>query len=95
MQGKQEKAAERKEKPQNEYFLNKQRQSEERKRRTKLRKTEEEIESLDAQMKEIQTHLGDESVTSDYEKLIELTNKLEELQAQQESLYEIWEELSE
>ncbi len=46
-------------------------------------------------MKEIQTHLGDESVTSDYEKLIELTNKLEELQAQQESLYEIWEELSE
>ena len=91
----QEKAAEKREKPQNEYFLNKQRQSEERKRHTKLLRTEEEIEKLDAEMKDIQTQLNDEKVTSDYEKLIELTNKLEELQARQEGLYEIWEELSE
>ena len=91
----QEKAAVKKEKPQNEYFLNKQRQSEERKRQTKLRKTEEEIERLDAEIQDIQTQLGEESVTSDYEKLIELTNKLEQLQAEQEQLYEIWEELSE
>ena len=91
----QEKAAVKKEKPQNEYFLNKQRQSEERKRQTKLRKTEEEIERLDAEIQDIQTQLGEESVTSDYEKLIELTNKLEQLQAEQEQLYEIWEEVSE
>ncbi len=91
----QEKAAVKNEKPQNEYFLNKQRQSEERKRQTKLRKTEEEIERLDAEIQDIQTQLGEESVTSDYEKLIELTNKLEQLQAEQEQLYEIWEELSE
>ena len=90
-----QKAADKKEKPQNEYFLNKQRQSEERKRLTKLRKTEEEIESLEERINEIQNKLSDSEVTTDYEKLIELTNELEELQAKQEGLYEIWEELSE
>ena len=39
--------------------------------------------------------LSDPETASDYEKLIELTNKLEELQKEQEKQYEIWEELSE
>ena len=39
--------------------------------------------------------LADEEVSSDYEKLLELSNQLEELQSQQEKLYEFWEELSE
>lgn len=83
------------EKPQNEYFLNKQRQSAKRKRQNKLRKTEEEIERLDSEIAIIQTMLADEEVSSDYEKLLELSNQLEELQSQQEKLYEFWEELSE
>lgn len=83
-----------KEKPKNEYFLNKQRQSEERKRRARLRAAEAEIERLDSEIDEVQTQLSNEEVISDYEKLIELTNRLEELQAEQEKQYEIWEELS-
>ncbi len=42
-----------KQKPQNEYFLNKQRASEERKRQTKLKKTEAEIERLDGEIERV------------------------------------------
>ena len=94
-QQKEEAAAKSADKPKNEYFLNKQRQSEERKRRTKLRKAEEEIERLDSEIEKTQAMLSDPETASDYEKLIELTNKLEELQKEQEKQYEIWEELSE
>lgn len=83
-----------KQKPQNEYFLNKQRQSEERKRQTKLKKTEEEIERLDKEIERVEALLATEEVSSDYEKLLELTNELEQLSARQEKQYEIWEELS-
>ena len=86
--------AEKKEKPKNEYFLNKQRQSEERKRRTRLKKAEAEIERLDGEIERVQTLLASEEVISDYERLLELTNELEQLQAEQEQQYEIWEELS-
>lgn len=41
---------EKKEKPQNDYFLQKQKQSEERKRQTKLKKAEAEIERLDEEI---------------------------------------------
>ena len=87
-------AAVKKEKPQNEYFLKKQQQSEERKRRTRLKKAEEEIERLDGAIAEVQQALASDEVISDYEKLLELTNRLEALQAEQEQWYEIWEELS-
>ena len=87
-------AAVKKEKPQNEYFLKKQQQSEERKRRTRLKKAEEEIERLDGAIAEVQQALASDEVISDYEKLLELTNRLEALQTEQEQWYEIWEELS-
>lgn len=83
-----------KQKPQNEYFLNKQRQSEERKRQTKLKKTEAEIERLDSEIERVEALLASEEVASDYERLLELTNELEQLSAEQEKQYEIWEELS-
>ena len=38
--------------------------------------------------------LAEPETASDYEKLIELTGRLEQLQAEQEAQYEIWEELS-
>lgn len=84
----------KKEKPVNEYFLQKQRQSEERKRQTKLKKAEEEIERLDGEIAKAQEMLASNETSSDYEKLIELTNLLESLQLQQEEQYNIWEELS-
>lgn len=84
----------KKEKPQNEYFLKKQQASEERKRQTRLKKTEAEIERLDSEIEHTQTLLASEEVASDYERLLELTNQLEQLQAEQEAQYEIWEKLA-
>lgn len=84
---------EKKEKPQNDYFLQKQKQSEERKRQTKLKKAEAEIERLDEEIAKTQGLLSSEEVAADYEKLMELSKLLEDLQKQQEEQYEIWEEL--
>ena len=94
-ENKAEKATVNKEKPQNDYFLQKQRQSEERKRKTRLNKAEAEIERLDGEIEKTQALLTSEEVVADYEKLIELTNKLEQLRQEQEEQYLIWEELSE
>lgn len=94
-ENKAEKATVNKEKPQNDYFLQKQKQSEERKRKTRLNKAEAEIERLDGEIEKTQTLLTSEEVVADYEKLIELTNKLEQLRQEQEEQYLIWEELSE
>lgn len=94
-ENKTEKATVNKEKPQNDYFLQKQKQSEERKRKTRLNKAEAEIERLDGEIEKTQALLSSEEVVADYEKLIELTNKLEQLQQEQEEQYLIWEELSE
>ena len=81
----------KREKPQNEYFLKKQQASEERKRQTRLKKAEEEIERLDAEIEEIQTLLSTEETAADYERLMELSERLEVLQKEQEEQYEIWE----
>lgn len=94
-ENKAEKASANKEKPQNDYFLQKQRQSEERKRKTRLNKAEAEIERLDGEIEKTQALLSSEEVVADYEKLIELTNRLEQLRQEQEEQYLIWEELSE
>ena len=83
-----------KQKPVNEYFLNKQRASEERKRQTRLKRTEAEIERLDSEIAEVEALLATGEVSSDYERLIELTNTLEQLNSELEKQYEIWEELS-
>lgn len=88
-------AVSKKEKPQNDYFLQKQKQSEERKRKTKLKKAEDEIKRLDNEIEETQIKIASDEVASDYEKLIELTTLLENLQKEQELQYKIWEELSE
>lgn len=83
----------KKEKTQNDYFLKKQKQSEERKRQTKLKKAEAEIERLDEEIAKTQELLSSEEVAADYEKLMELSKLLEDLQKQQEEQYEIWEGL--
>ena len=85
----------KKDKPQNDYFLKKQQQSDERKRKSRLKKAEEEIERLDGEIENVQNLLASDEVAADYEKLIELTKQLEALQKEQEEQYEIWEKLSE
>ena len=93
-EGTEKQASARKEKPQNDYFIKKQQASEERKRQTKLKKAEEEIERLDKEIEETQALLSTDEVAADYEKVLELTAKLEQLQNEQSAQYEIWESLA-
>lgn len=77
-----------------DYKLKKEMQAQERKRKSMLKKTEQEIEETELEMDNVNAQLSDPQVTSDYQKLIELSSKLEELKARQEQLYEQWAELS-
>lgn len=74
--------------------MKKEMQAQERKRRSMLKKTEQEIEETELEMEKVNEQLADPQVTSDYQKLIELSGKLEELKTKQEQLYEQWAELS-
>lgn len=77
-----------------DYKMKKEMQAQERKRRSMLKKTEQEIEETELEMEKVNEQLADPQVTSDYQKLIELSGKLEELKAKREQLYEQWAELS-
>ena len=85
----------KKEKPLNDWQLRKQQQSEERKRKTKITRTEQDIERLEGEVDELQTELAKEEVQSDYEQLMQLTQTLEEKQRELERLYDLWAELQE
>ena len=87
--------AEKKEKPLNDYQLRKQQQSEERKRKTKITRTEARIEELEGEIEKLQSELAKEEVQSDYEQLMTLMQSLEEKQRESEELYEPWAELQE
>ena len=77
----------------NDYKAQKLMQSLERKRKTQLKKAEEEIERLDSEIENVQALLQSDETASDYERLMELTGQLEDLQQQQQKAYEQWEEL--
>lgn len=79
----------------NDYKQQKLEQAKERKRKNDLKKTEAKIEELDEKIAQLNDMLNQDSVTSDYAKLMELTQELEQIQAEQESLYALWEKLSE
>lgn len=81
------------EKKVNEYQLRKERESAQRKRQTKIKKLEQSIAELDVQKEDIQSQLDESS--SDYESILALTSRLDELTKQQELLYEEWMNLSE
>lgn len=82
------------EKKPNEYQLRKERESLERKRKTRIKRLEEEIENTENERNEVQRILELPETAADYEKLLELTAKLEELNQKQETLYEEWLELN-
>ncbi len=66
-----------------------------RKRANDLKKTEDEISSLEERDREIDTLLCDESVYSDVEKLMELNSEKQALAEKLNVLYARWEELAE
>ncbi|MDD6848356.1 MAG: ABC-F family ATP-binding cassette domain-containing protein [Oscillospiraceae bacterium] len=78
-----------------DYKQQKLEQAKERKRKNDLKKTEAKIEELDEKIATLNDMLQQDEITSDYAKLMELTNELEQMQEEQETLYTLWEELSE
>ncbi len=79
----------------NDYQLQKQLKSEQRKRKTQLKKCEERIAQLEEEIEELETQMNDESVMSDYEKLSQITEILQSNHSELDELYEKWAELSE
>ena len=75
----------------NDYLLKKERRSQMLKMKNRLAKVEEEIEKTELEIDDINSKL----TTSDYEKLMELTAKLDRKTQYRDILYTEWEELSE
>ena len=85
-----------KEKPENkvnDYKLKKELAAEQRKLKTQLNKTEEAISLLEAEITEIEKMLNSTEVQTDYEKLIEFTEKLKSKNEELDEKYLLWEEL--
>lgn len=66
-----------------------------RKRQNELKKTEDEIHSLETRDGEIDEMLGKEEIFTDVPRLIELNKEKEAIAGKLEELYELWEELAE
>ena len=77
----------------NDYKLRKEQASLERKRKTRINKIEIEIAELEELACELQNTLQSPEVTADYEKLLSVTEKLDETKNKLETLYAEWEEL--
>ncbi len=78
----------------NLYKLRKERDSEMNRLKGKIKRTEEEIDRLDSEIAEINGVLSSPEAAADYEKIIELTNKLEELTEAQLEIMDEWEKMN-
>ena len=81
-----------KDKKQNEYFRRKEERSQLNKAKSRLTKCEKAIEETENEIGSMQELLSGEEAQNDYEKLMEYTEKLGQLNSQLEALYEEWEE---
>ena len=76
------------------YKQKKERASEIRKRRAALSKCEREIEAAEAEIDTLNEQLSNPETASDYEKMMEITNKITEQKALADSLMDDWTELT-
>lgn len=76
------------------YKQKKERASEIRKRRAALSKCEREIEAAEAEIDMLNEQLSNPETASDYEKMMEITNKITEQKALADSLMNDWTELT-
>lgn len=76
------------------YKQKKERASEIRKRRAALSKCEREIEAAEAEIDTLNEQLSNPETASDYEKMMEITNKITEQKALADSLMNDWTELT-
>lgn len=79
----------------NDYKLKKEFASEQRKLRTQLTRTEEAITLLENEIGEITSVLNSAEVQSDYEKLLEYTQLLQQKNNELDEKYLLWEEIQE
>ncbi len=79
----------------NDYKLKKEQAAEQRKLKTQLTKTEEAITTLEEEISEIEHLLSSSEVQSDYEKLLEYTEKLKNKNDELDEMYIQWEEIQE
>lgn len=77
-----------------DYKQKKERASEIRKRRAALSKCEREIEAAEAEIDTLNEQLSNPETASDYEKMMEITNKITEQKALADSLMNDWTELT-
>ncbi len=79
----------------NDYKLKKELAAEQRRLKTKLKKTEDMISLLENEISEIEQLMNSVEVQSDYEKLLECTQKLQLKNDELNEQYLIWEEVQE
>ncbi len=78
-----------------EYHERKQRQSEIRRLKGAISRLEKEIEETEAETLELNERLSNPEISADYEKTLELTERLNETNDKLENLYEEWSKISE
>ena len=78
----------------NLYKLRKERDSEINRLKGKIKRSEEEIDRLDSEISELNSLLSDPEVSADYERVLKLTNQLEELTGTQLTVMDEWEQMS-
>ena len=83
------------EKKPNEYVLRREREREERKRASRVKKIESLLDELNARAEELTERLQSPEVASDYEKITEITSQLDEVNTEKETLENEWLELNE
>ena len=83
------------EKKPNEYKLRKEAESLERKRRTRMKRIEEELSAAESKRDELNAVLSEPATAADYEKVLSLTAELEALNGRIEALESEWLELEE
>lgn len=78
----------------NTYKLRKERDSEINRLKGKIKRTEEEIDKLDAEISETNRILSSPEAAADYEKIMEFTQKLEALTETQLTVMDEWEKMN-
>ncbi len=79
----------------NEYKLRKELKAQERKRQNDIAKAEDKIATLEEEISETEALIATDEIAADFEKLMELTSKLEALQNELSETFELWETLCE
>ena len=77
----------------NDYKLQKQKESERRKLKTRITRLEEEIANVEEEIDKLNAELNQPEIAADYKKAFEITEKISELTEKLEVDYSQWEEL--